>query len=534
MRIKRLHLKRKYLLSLLFLLFLTTANASEGALIYVNCVASGANDGTSWADAFVRLQDALAAASDGDEVWVAAGIYKPTTGTDRHSAFAMKSGVVILGGFSGVETSREQRDWKKNETVLSGNIGDPEDHTDNSIHVVRCTDVGAGASLDGFTVTGGNADYSGQLDSLGKHGGGMIIVNGSPTIASCHFVGNRAESLGGGLALYHNKETVEVRDCVFSDNTAWRGGGVANQYTDSTTYVNCVFRHNHVGQMGGGMSNEACSSLEVSGCLFYGNSSEKNGGGMYNSGFLNSENRVEDTTFSLNSAGELGGGMYVNYGFTKMEIGGCTFFGNSAEIGGGLWADINSPVVNCTFSANSAKTGGGMMLVNNSRPVILNCTFAENSASVQGGAIHSYNMTKTTATNCIFWSGGKTTGQVTTDTSSTVGVSFSVTDRPGAGNTTDDPMLGPLADNGGPTPTHALLDGSSAIDAGINQDAPPVDQRGVPRPQGKAVDMGSYESGGQSPVPPAPGVTGGGGGCSLGLSPWSLLLAAPALLLIRR
>ncbi|MDI9370372.1 MAG: right-handed parallel beta-helix repeat-containing protein [Synergistaceae bacterium] len=522
--------KRTILWAFVLSLLLLGAEVSEGAVVYVNSVASGTNDGTSWADAFVRLQDGLAAASNGDEVWVAAGVYKPTTGTDRYKSFAMKTGVAIFGGFSGSETSREQRDWESNETVLSGNIGDPEDHADNSIHVVRCEKVGAGATLDGFTVTGGNANYSGPLENLGEHGGGMIIVNGSPTIANCHFTGNRADNLGGGIVLYHNKLPVEIRDCLFSDNTAWRGGGVANQFTSSTTYTGCLFRNNHVGQMGGGMSNESCSSLEVSGCGFFGNSSGKNGGGMYNSGFQNSDNRIEESVFSLNTAAEDGGGMYVNYGFTKMEIAGCTFFGNNAEIGGGLWADINSPVVNCTFSANSAKTGGGMMLVNSSRPVILNCTFAENTASVQGGAIHSHNMTKTTATNCIFWSGGASTGQLTADSSSTVEVSFSVTDQPGAGNTQDDPMLGSLADNGGPTPTHALLEGSSAIDAGINQDAPPVDQRGVPRPQGQAVDMGSYESGGQSPAPTPPGA-GGGGGCLVGDSPFALLLALPLLLL---
>ncbi|HEY3171517.1 MAG TPA: hypothetical protein VGK86_02980 [Thermoanaerobaculia bacterium] len=115
--------------------------------------ASGANDGTSWANAYTSLQSALAAAVSGDEIWVAAGTYKPTATADRTISLALKNGVGVYGGFAGTETMRSQRNPAVNITILSGDIGTVGVTTDNSYHVVTSdSTVTSTGILDGFTV----------------------------------------------------------------------------------------------------------------------------------------------------------------------------------------------------------------------------------------------------------------------------------------------------------------------------------------------------------------------------------------------
>ena len=75
-----------------------TTSALRTSLIYVKHDASGTNNGTSWANAYTDLQDALAAAQSGNEIWVAAGTYKPTSGNNREVFFQLKNGVAIYGG----------------------------------------------------------------------------------------------------------------------------------------------------------------------------------------------------------------------------------------------------------------------------------------------------------------------------------------------------------------------------------------------------------------------------------------------------
>ena len=137
------------------------------------------------------------------------------------------------------------------------------------------------------------------------------------------------------------------------------------------------------------------------------------------------------------------------------------------------------------------------------------------------------------ATNCIFWGNGSAFGQIQIENTGTLTATYSITDQPGTGNIADDPLLGALADNGGPTRTHALLTGSAAVNAGTSTDAPATDQRGVARPQGAGVDIGAFEQGGATP-PPIPPSSGGGGGCGVAFSPWALLLLLPFGCLVRR
>ena len=148
--------------------------APSDVILYVK--PGGTGDCTSWANA-CELQTALTSASAGGEIWAAAGTYTP--GTSRDDTFQLVSGAALYGGFTGTETSREQRNWETNITTMSGDIGVAGNNSDNSYHVVTGSGVDATAILDGFTVSGGNAD--GVYPALG---GGMSNYNSSPTLSN--------------------------------------------------------------------------------------------------------------------------------------------------------------------------------------------------------------------------------------------------------------------------------------------------------------------------------------------------------------
>ncbi len=199
----------------------------------------GAGNCSSWETA-CSLQTALTAADSGDEIWVAAGTYKPTTGSDRNATFQLKDGVAIYGGFNGTETAREQRDFTANVTILSGDIGTLGINSDNSVHVV----TGANnAILDGFTVTAGYSDGASCPGDL--CGAGMYNFSSSPTITNVNFSGNEAKQ-GSGMYNYASNPT--LTNVTFSGNgsgIARIGGGMVND-NSNPTLTNVTFSGNVV------------------------------------------------------------------------------------------------------------------------------------------------------------------------------------------------------------------------------------------------------------------------------------------------
>jgi trimeric autotransporter adhesin len=156
-------------------------------------------DGSNWANALTDLQDALAASSCQGitQIWVAAGTYKPTTGTDRTVSFAMRNSLAIYGGFAGTETQLAQRNWNTNETILSGNIGNLNTADDNSYHVLYnySNQLNNSAVIDGFTIRDGNT----LPNASAKNGAGMYNYDASPMVYNCRFINNLAEN-GGAVA----------------------------------------------------------------------------------------------------------------------------------------------------------------------------------------------------------------------------------------------------------------------------------------------------------------------------------------------
>ncbi|GAH34114.1 unnamed protein product, partial [marine sediment metagenome] len=209
-------------------------------IIYVDADATGVNNGSSWADAYNYLQNALAAADPCDEILVAQGTYKPDANSidpngsgDRTATFQLINGVVIKGGYAGFgQTDPNRRDIERYETILSGNINALGDSSDNSYHVVTGTGTAHNAVLDGFTITAGNANGVSPYNI----GGGMYNVSGSPTLTNC----------------------------TFSENWAYKGGGMLNNYSISTL-INCAFNNNSADSTGGGMENRQ-SWVTVTNC----------------------------------------------------------------------------------------------------------------------------------------------------------------------------------------------------------------------------------------------------------------------------
>ncbi len=332
--------------------------------VYVDRDATGDNNGASWEDAFTSLQLALEDAADGDEIWVAAGTYTPTyeysPGDPRSATFQLKNGIVLYGGFdpSTGDAGWQDRDWVNNATILSGDIGTQGDPEDNSYHVFYHPSelvLDGTAVLDGFTVTGGNANGYSDLDKLG---GGMFNDSSSPVVVNCTFSGNSASWDGGGMSNSHSSPT--VIHSAFSGNSAGAvGGGMYNHYS-SPAVTHCTFFGNEAESVGGGMYNGASSSPAVTNCTFSGNSAVHHGGGMYNE---DSSPAVTNCTFSGNLAGSYGGGM-ANRG-SSPTVTDCTFLGNSVSYGGGggMYNELSSSptVANCTFSGNSAGPYGGGM-----------------------------------------------------------------------------------------------------------------------------------------------------------------------------
>jgi len=543
------------LISLLFLLFSAPPSRAAVIYVYVTQEGEGLRNGTSWGDALgeaefkAALDTVNVPAGSEVEFWVAKGKYRPSlpaagAPADREASFNLKSGVTVYGGFAGGETNTRQRDYRKNVTVLTGDLkGDDNKNPDgvtetaagivgeNSYTVV--TSFGAAAPntgiLDGFTITGGSADFPDNIGGAKQYGGGMHNTGSKAVIRNCTFMGNSAE--WGGGAICNISSNIRLGYCTFSGNGARSGAGMYNQ-SSSPELVSCTFSGNTTRADAAAIHNYDGSSLTISGCIFTGNEAERDGGAIANVDDCSPV--IINCTFSgnISKKGIFGGGAIGNSGHCNPEITNCTFEGNAAEegMGGAITntAYSDAKIVNCTFSANRAVTGGGMVNLMCS-PSIVNCTFANNSADTAAGMRNRGGGTPVVK-NCIFWNNsGQAGNEIVNDTGSVPAVSYCVVRYGYAGgtNVAGNPNLGTLKDNGGYTKTHALLLGSSAIDKGTSAGAPSSDQRGYPRPQGSAYDIGSYEF--------APS-SDSGGGCSAAFYSGTVpvLLLFPMILLLRK
>jgi len=467
------------------------ANAG-GRIIYVRSDAPESGDGSSWENAFRYLQDALASALSGDQIWVAAGVYHPDERLDpedgigldpnwignRTATFNLVNGVGLFGGFSGSETALDERDSAANVTMLSGDLVDDDDPSpssnccsphgspycdDTSCALAvcernpRCCDtewtmqcallasthpaccqVCGNVCDNSFHVVTGIEVLAAELD-------GFTVTGGAADGICCPVGGGGA---GAGISLYDSDAT--IRNCTVARNRATGGGaGIVVSLPGQILIDNTSVLDNHTPDLGGGMRS--------------------NGDGV----------RV------LNS----------------------TFANNRARLGGGIYNDGRTPIINTECYGNHAfDNGGGIYHSSNGTMDIINSTVVANTAAAVGGGVvlSTAGIAQLNVYNSIVWGNTSITGagdvarnQLSTTFGGEPAVRYSCVEDgnpkdnsifPGLGNIDDDPLFvlpchAELASCAG-EPDLRLLNGSPCIDSADNTQVPDgivYDRLGLPR-----------------------------------------------------
>lgn len=366
--------------------------------------------------------------------------------------------------------------------------------------------------LDSSTVTG-NTVAGGPN---GSAGGGVSAGGGTVTIDSSLIADNHVGPGGNGGGLDLGVPTT-ITDSTIAENTAGgQGGGVFSVVPLQTTIPITINRSAIVGNAadtGGGLYNSDADVM-IADTMVSGNSSVRTAGGLDNA-LSSARMSITDSIIADN----IGSGV-VNIG--QMTLSGSTISGNSSLFdGGGLEAGYgDTNVVNCTISGNTSATiGGGVSLFGTASIELTSVTITGNSANGTGQTSHGGGglasrptisqggrvLVRNTliAGNFTASIGPDAIGEVISLGFNLIGqrddsLGWVTRDRTGDSFAPLDPLLGPLQDNGGPTPTHALLAGSPAVDGGDPTLGGSVDQRGTVRFHSgfnPPVDIGAFDAG---------------------------------------
>lgn len=409
-------------------------------------------DGLSWTTAYRDLQPALDAGQPGDIVRIAQGTYLPTfqayVGFPRSVSFVLPGGVALYGGYAGIANPFAPRDPETYETLLSGDIGTPDDSSDNSYSVVLAIGTQeqplAGIVLDGLTISHGNADGPAQTLET-TEGGGLRAARASLALRDVVLTKNRADRFGGGLyAAYGDISMSRVRLLA---NEAGRGGG--------------------------GMHIDT-AQLDATELQVRGNSAIEGGGGIR---AAVTDGALTNSTIADNA----GQGILLQN--CEFELSNLTIADNQSADGAALDIRLQGDLVarNLTIAGNDGGTSsGGVSASGSGRLQLVNSIVSGNEGML--GEISVAEPAQLVLDHCLV------TGWEPPSEVDAVSVSNA------------DPWLEPLHDNGGFAATLGLGADSPAIDAGSIADAAPTDQRGIPRPQGAGVDLGAFETASE-PIP---------------------------------
>ena len=401
------------------------------------------NDGVC--DIDCSLREAIAAAKSGDTIDIPAGTYTLSLGSE----LAINRDLTLIG--AGADKT-----------------------------IVQAARVPGVANHRVFNIADGRVSISRVTI---RYGAGGIGNSGTLTVISSTVSDNSSNDNGGGI---NNHGTLNLSDSTVSNNAGnSRGGGIYNRF-GRLTLTNSAISGNIVDDASGGIYNESGTVTMTDGAVSN-NTASRGGGGITNVATFN----ISKSTVEGNTTGAGGGGIN-NHG--TLTLSDSTVSNNAGTgRGGGIHNLGRLTLTNSTVSGNTVAGSGGGIYNESSIVTITNSTVSGNSAGRGGGGIYDADTVQLINTiiadnspvNCFFVviSLGH---NLDSDGTCGLGVAGDISGS--------NPLLGLLADNGGPTFTHALLPGSPAIDAGDDSAAPATDQRGVARPQGAASDIGAYES----------------------------------------
>ena len=268
----------QFLLILFFAITFVSFSSFEtqAQTVYVNAGNSTPGDGSNWANSYDKLQDALndvSIQSTGGQIWVAAGTYYPDEGAgqtdnDRNATFSIPSNTQVLGGFAGYETAVVQRDWRRNETILSGDIEqnsavnnsypsyDFVDFTGNSIAIVTIDKVD-NTVIDGFVIEYGYGENSpfteyGTAISVKAFNSIGFSIN-SFALNNC-IIRNNLSVSGSAVSVGSNEDnsvTGKIENCLFYKNESGSTPALSVQFSNKNNSINdelqvigCTFSEN--------------------------------------------------------------------------------------------------------------------------------------------------------------------------------------------------------------------------------------------------------------------------------------------------
>ncbi|MDA9773982.1 T9SS type A sorting domain-containing protein [Saprospiraceae bacterium] len=390
------------------------------AQTYVNQDASGANDGSTWADAYTDLNVALDQTTSGD-IWVAAGTYIPS-GDGINATFLVNQQVNLYGGFDGTETTLAERDLTVNSTILSGDqdgndvVGDwVSNRDDNSLHVVFVDSLLSIVSFDGFEVSGGNTMDDGDLDYEVRVGGGIFSYS-SLNVTNSLFTNNFGRS-GAAVAVTGSvngggDNSIFTNSSYMGNRTTSQSAGIYCNTIDGLIVTGCEFVENIV--VRGALYPLRCDNITISDCSFRDNFVETAGFGGA-AFFWQPDNMVLENSEFINNATGNGGAFYIDgredeTAANNVVVRNCTFDNCDATTGsaGAIRGFAMSMTIeNCNFSNCDAMNNGGALLLNGpdtiAMEVVVNDNTFFNNSGGFGGAVGFYSQsTSYTANNNSF------------------------------------------------------------------------------------------------------------------------------------
>ncbi|WP_298777478.1 choice-of-anchor Q domain-containing protein [uncultured Polaribacter sp.] len=325
-------------IKLLFALFFITSLIK--AQVYVSQTATGSNNGTSWANAYTDLQLALNSANNGDDIWIASGVYSP--GNQRSNSFTMNvPNVTLYGGFNGTENIITQRNTNTNQTILDGDVNGDDtgvayfgvNRTDNNIHVIFVT--ANNCSIDGLVIRNGHANDT--ASAAKQEGAGIYIDANNFSINDCVIEKNVVTRLGA-VQMIDQSGTLNITNTVFRENF---GNSYPVLYTRAlagntlnVTITNCVINDNKV---------EGVNSVNNFGLFWF----RQDTNGVTNTKIINTT-VVNNSNLTSTSTPTLVSGSQSGTGSVKIEVYNSIFYNNKGSNG-----DIADSVGNGTTMSSA-------------------------------------------------------------------------------------------------------------------------------------------------------------------------------------